>query len=152
MEAYSRSQGESLDTTAIEGKEQLVETKSIPGWKTFYEFWEKNFPKLRIQGNAADICDKCYVIANMIQYKQAATGLEGKEALEAELNTAEAVAVNSTYVEAERNILQAEALIKEAAKHVDMQEKQRALFRRMKQEAVEAKKKDLPRRQQIWTF
>ena len=88
----------------------------------------------------------------MIRYKQAATGLEGKEALEAELNTAEAVAVNSTYVEAERNILQAEALIKEAAKHVDMQEKQRALFRRMKQEAVEAKKKDLPRRQQIWTF
>lgn len=70
---YARYCKEVCGTTVkFDAKHRLVsaegvsgtEKEDIPAWSTFLNFWKKNYPKLRIQKPAKDICGDCYKYAN----------------------------------------------------------------------------------------
>jgi hypothetical protein len=122
-----------IDKIPIEGVEQNPEDPTyLPSLKTFLNHWEINFPKMKIQKSAADICDECFVWANQVRYKQRLTGKVGKEALlEEGDDTVPAAAIK----ESEQITLQSEHLILSAADHVKKQQSQRDLFVSLKKKA-----------------
>ena len=80
----------------------------------------------------------CILIANQIRYKQGvAKGMSAAEAAAFVVEEPPAIADHRT--KADQKILDTEALIKTAAEHVDMQQRQRTLYHQMKKEAVEAR-------------
>eukprot|EP00957_Ditylum_brightwellii_P144658 11020203-Ditylum_brightwellii.AAC.1 len=36
----------------------------IPSWPTYLKYWKQNYPLLRVQSKASDICGECWQIAN----------------------------------------------------------------------------------------
>jgi hypothetical protein len=123
-----------MDKVAIEGMEQDPEDVSLlPSIKSFLGYWEKHFPKMKIQPPSADICDDCFVFANQVRYKERLTGKEGTDALNDEMEDDEIP--SEAVKEKEGDMLKSEALILAAAEHVDKQQKQRALFRKLKHQA-----------------
>jgi hypothetical protein len=40
------------------------EKKSCLGWTTFYDYWKKAYPKLRVSKPAEDICGQCHIFCN----------------------------------------------------------------------------------------
>jgi hypothetical protein len=132
-----------LDKVAIEGMEQVPNDPTfLPSIKTFLKHWKEEFPKLRIQKAAADICDECFVFANQVRYKERLTGKIGKEALEDDATDDDIPA--EAILAKEGDMLATEALIKKAAEHVDKQQKQRKLFNELKQKARSTASKSKP--------
>ena len=129
-----------LDKVPIEGAMQdPSDVNDLPSIKTFVARWDDKFPHMRIQKAAADICDDCFRFANQVRYRQNLTGKEGREALLDAGPYEETISADSIK-DQEEEIYQAESLIKLAAKHVDMQEKQRALFQKVKRHSFELAK------------
>jgi hypothetical protein len=44
------------------------EKKSCLGWTTFYDYWKKAYPKLRVSKPAEDICGQCYIFCNQHKF------------------------------------------------------------------------------------
>jgi hypothetical protein len=123
-----------LDKVAIDGMEQNPDDPSaLPSINSFKAYWDKHFPKMKIQSAAADICDECFVFANQVRYRQRLTGKEGADALKDDMED-DRIA-NDSVKEKESDALQAETLILNAAEHVNKQQKQRKLFKHVKDQA-----------------
>ena len=129
-----------IDKRPIEGMEQdPTDPEDLPSITTFLTHWEKHFPKMKIQKQAADICDECFVFANQVRYKQRLTGKLGRVAL---LEKSEDGSIPQGAIkESEGNGLASEELILAAAEHVDKQKKQREFFHLLKQQARLSKDK-----------
>ena len=44
-------------------KDPLLEWKFVPAWRTFYDYWASQHPRLRIPKASEDICGDCYAFA-----------------------------------------------------------------------------------------
>jgi hypothetical protein len=123
-----------IDKVRIEGMEQDPDDPSfLPSIKSFQAYWDKHFPKMKIQAASADICDDCFVFANQVRYRQRLTGKEGAEALNDEKEDDDIP--DDAIKGKEGDSLTAEAIILAAAEHVNKQQKQRALFHLVKNQA-----------------
>lgn len=123
-----------LDKVPIDGMEQDPDNPSaLPSINSFKAYWEKHFPKMKIQSASADICDECFVFANQVRYRQRLTGKEGADALKDDMED-DRIA-DEALKDKEADALKAETLILSAAEHVNKQQKQRALFKHVKLQA-----------------
>jgi hypothetical protein len=86
-----------------------------------------------LQAASADICDECFVFANQVWYRHHLTGKEDFKALNNDMEDngipEEAIKVNKG------DALKADAIILGGTEHANKQQKQRALFQLVKQQA-----------------
>jgi hypothetical protein len=138
-----------IDKVPIDGMVQDPEDPTfLPSITTFLSHWDSFFPKMRIQKQAADICDECFVFANQVRYKQRLTGKDGRDALEDEEQ--DDTIPSGAIKDAEAFGLASEEIILAAASHVDKQKKQRDLFNELKAQARSYL--DKPKPLQVRTF
>jgi hypothetical protein len=134
--------------------------EQVPGWTTFRNYWKKNFPKVIIPGRGEDICDKCVVFANQIRYRQgtpASVGLtealldenndEVGELVDLNLDQGDMIEITKAK---ERKQLQSEQVILDAARHIEMEQKQRRYFQQLKKQAVENAQKAREERKYVF--
>jgi hypothetical protein len=56
-----------IDKVPIDRMEQDPNNPSArPSINLIKSYWEKHFPKIKIQATSADICDECFVHANQV--------------------------------------------------------------------------------------
>jgi hypothetical protein len=123
-----------IDKVPIDGMVQdPADPSDLPSITTFLSHWDCFFPKMRIQKQAADICDDCFVFANQVRYRQRLTGKDGTGALEDEL--VDETIPDGAIKETEAGALASEEIILAAAAHVDKQKKQRDRFNQIKGQA-----------------
>jgi hypothetical protein len=127
---------------AIEGLEQ----QDPPSWTSFCRYWKKHHPKLFIAGAREDICNQCYhVFANRHRYamKKKTAEEEGEE----ETNSNDDDDEQQEQIGPQEGdgsgdeddvaaMVQGEALILAAGRHVEMAQQQRALYQLKRQTAV----------------
>ena len=126
----------------FDSKHRLVSTEAVPGmemadipaWSTFRKFWDKNYPKLKIQKPSKDICGECYKHANRFKILAGRRVDDGEDSDEE--NDEANVSNPRSEAEELQRMLDSESEVKKAAKHVHMAEAQRTLFNRQKLEAI----------------
>jgi hypothetical protein len=134
-----------LNRVPIEGQEQV---EKVPGWMSFRLFWKRKFSHVVIPNAGEDICDKRVVFANQIRYRQKQPGIEGlTEALLFDDDGGKVVPVDdlpldlqdemlATMKAKETKQLTSEQLILDAARYIEMEQKQREYFPSLKEQAV----------------
>ena len=107
----------------------------ICSWPSFTNFWEREFPNLRIRPQSEDTCGECHIVAMRYKYKSFRAVLESGAIT---VNT-EASAVVDRLKESGVDFGDEEgtdvAILKEALQHVEAAQKQRALHNKVVEEA-----------------
>ena len=134
-----------------------VEHKAYPAESTFRNYWNTNYPHLKIPNAREDICGDCHIFNNKNKYLSKLLKEEQDEDDDAEVQEAgseeeEEPVVFCEYDKMPRDELKEtrETLVLQAAKHVVMARKQRQVFIEKKEEAFNTR--DLPRDQRKYCF
>jgi hypothetical protein len=127
---------------AIEG----VEQHDPPSWTSFRRYWKKHHPKLFIAGAREDVCNQCYVFANRHRYatrKKTPAEEEAEEETKSdEDDEDEQQQVGPPEGDGSDDeddleaMVQGEALILAAGRHVKMAQQQRSLYQLKRRTAV----------------
>jgi hypothetical protein len=73
---YCHERGYQVETSSV-GIIKLIaigldpdaeEKKSCIAWPTFYNYWKREYPKLRVSKPAEDICGQCYIFCNQHKF------------------------------------------------------------------------------------
>jgi hypothetical protein len=127
---------------ALEG----VEQHDPPSWTSFRRYWTKHHPKLFIAGAREDICNQCYVFANRHRYatrKKTPAEEEDEEETKSDEDDEDEqqqlgppVGDGSDDEDDLEAMVQGEALILAAGRHVEMAQQQRSLYQLKRRTAV----------------
>ena len=133
-------------------KEQRLDMENppavcFPSWKTFLDYWEENHPKVVVPRPREDVCDDCWAFANAFRHNDRMKQLaKDREVEDDDLADDESSATTDTSDEDTEDEYETavipqgeEDLVLDAAAHVEMAQKQRALFNQKCKQA----KKDL---------
>jgi hypothetical protein len=131
------SKGRVVERNAVEGEEQ----QAAPSWSSFYWYWIKQHPNLRIAGARLDVCNQCYVFANRHRY--ATRKKEEEDAVEQTGEQEQGPPPDGEDIvdgdEAVATMVRGEELVKTAARHVQMAQEQRLLYQDKRDEAIATK-------------
>jgi hypothetical protein len=113
----------------------------IVSWKTFRNYWGRNYSKLILPNARQDICGECFILANSFRYKKATT--DGDDEDEDE---------DDDELEQDPDFEARELAIENANKHCKRSICQRKLANEKITKAKEDKMNDVPHSSRTYTF
>lgn len=115
--------------------DQGIEPNETCHWHTFWSYWKKHFPNLRVRKPSADVCGDCHKFFNRIKFKSASPAAETETAM-AEVGEIAAAMVPPEIEEDENHIEMARGHV------VDAREMRKFANQKMK-EAQEDERNDV---------
>jgi hypothetical protein len=161
------ARGNIVKTERSDPEWNVQNKKTICSWHAFLQFWDRNYPMIRLSSPAADICTDCHIFYNSQKYNNSTEGNSTTSSITIDdpmiAYVPDSLPTNLEYADTpdgEDNVdlqldtnvemLERESMLQKATLHVNQAMCQRKLANKKIQEAIDTR--DLPHSQRQYTF